>query len=154
MSARALTPVDAGTGSIPRGKIQPRKCAVCPAVFKPEKSRQTCCTRSCAARQSNRKRGPTSEIEERLPDDLVWRRRNLPMEAVHEFARPFPINSINKNLLRRGWRHTVVGHGYSVVTAAPCRDCGRHAVPIEQLNDRRQCRICKPLFLLPTERAS
>lgn len=152
MSTTALTAVDA-TDGVPRGTLPPRRCDTCDVEFVPRwldrrRPAPRFCSKSCA------EIGKRSEIEELLPDDLIWRRRNLPIDVLHPFAPAFPLNSISQNLLRRGYTYESGSRGTTHLSGAPCRDCGRKRVPVSLLNDRRQCRLCRPLFLLPTERAS
>ena len=83
------------------------------------------------------------EIRNLLHDDFIWRRRNLGLVSIYAFApRAWRRETINTNLIRRGWLFGK-GHSDNPVTAAPCRTCNRKRVPVEHLNEKRECRECR-----------
>ena len=123
-------------------------CPACGRSFQPPKPTSRNCSRACANRTRSTRgnaggRGKRSELHVLLTDDAVWRRRSLGVAGIR-FLVPLatPTNWLSKHLNARGWLFTA-GHPDAPVTAAPCRTCNRKRVPVEHLNEKRECRECR-----------
>lgn len=85
-------------------------------------------------------RAPSGAIVERLTDDLLWRYRH---RSTREWAARtgFQPDSINRHMLRRGWRRDPRIEN-APITHAPCADCGRSRALID-LSQDRLCLRCE-----------
>ena len=79
-------------------------------------------------------RAPMGAIGERLTDELLWKHRH---RSTREWAARtgFLEDSINRHMLRRGWRRDVKD-ARTPISHAPCSKCGRTRALIDLSSDR------------------